>query len=192
MQQVNIEEFLPFIQMEVSECPKDVVLFQLKRALKDFTTETWAWNTWTDEDELLKDDTQLFLNVPNQSTAVGLIEARCDGSPYSLDNIIEMEGDVVVFAQPAEEDKTFTFNVALSPLHRAEYVPQWLFEKWGETIAHGCKWKLLNTVGQPWHDPKSASYQYKMFRQGISKAKAKKRFKGNTGRSNSVNPQTFV
>lgn len=148
MQVVKIDNFVPSIRAEVSNCPDEFIQNKVLQSIIDFCSESWAWNLWTDVQTLESDESEIYLNTPTQSVPVGVMAATKDGSDYSLNNI-KLEDDVVTIKQDFSKDVIFQFHIALKPSRLATVVPQWILEDYAETIAFGVKWKIFSMAGQP-------------------------------------------
>lgn len=64
-----------------------------------------------------------------------------------------------------------TMRVALAPLRSSTTVENFLYENWGEFIAHGANARLLSMIGHPWSNPNAAAYHQTRFRVGINQAR---------------------
>lgn len=70
-------------------------------------------------------------------------------------------------------------NVALKPTRASTTFPNWIFERYLETIAHGAKAKLLSIQKKPYTDLTLAAMHAQAFLNGISEAKVRMA-RGNT------------
>ena len=64
-----------------------------------------------------------------------------------------------------------TMRVALVPLRSATTIADFLYENWGEFIAHGASARLLSMINRPWSNPNAAAYHRTRFQVGVNQAR---------------------
>ena len=61
-------------------------------------------------------------------------------------------------------------NAALKPTRSSTTFPDWIYERYVETLAHGAKHRLMVVPGKPYSNEKAAAYHLTMFNGGIGEA----------------------
>jgi len=81
-------------------------------------------------------------------------------------------------------------EAALRPTMDATTLPDWLYDSWSETIAHGALMRLHAMPGKVWADPQTVSMHRAKFKEGISRAKSRT-MKSFAKQGKTVQPRSF-
>lgn len=80
------------------------------------------------------------------------------------------DGRIGLALAPSETGN-LRIKAALKPTRAATTFPQWIFERYIETIAHGAKWKVMSIPKKPYSDAAMAAYHRGEFYDLIAEAK---------------------
>ena len=61
-------------------------------------------------------------------------------------------------------------NAALKPTRTAATFPDWIYQRYSETIAHGAKGRLMLVAGKPYTNKQAGAYHMQQFYGGVSEA----------------------
>lgn len=77
----------------------------------------------------------------------------------------------VGLAMPPGSSGNLRILAALKPTRASTTFPQWIFERYIETIAHGAKWKIMMIPKKPYSDPTLGAWHGDMFNSLIGEAR---------------------
>lgn len=72
---------------------------------------------------------------------------------------------------PSVSDEEIKVEPAVAPLRTTSEFPDWVFEKYAETLSHGALEKLLKIPGQGWSDDGRSVHYKKLFDKGWNDAR---------------------
>jgi len=82
-------------------------------------------------------------------------------------------------------------GLIMKPSRDAAGVPDWIFEQWAETIAHGAKARLMGMKGRDWYAPSEATDEQADFDLGVKDATIRAN-KGHSRQNTKVQMRPFA
>lgn len=186
--------FFPLILTEVPLAPPPIVEAQLRRAAIEFCTATQVWVDDTTPNNVVAGTGTYALSTADTDAAVcGVSQLWYNGALLKFIPLAQMRrysshwpsdsGAVEGFTQLSEAEVTLykipTVTIASGIKARAVFrpsltsvgVPDWIGEKYFDTLVNGAKARLLGMVAAPWANDKAASL-YSSLYKGDSMATA--------------------
>lgn len=174
------KDFFPLILPEVADCPEPVVEAHLRRTAIEFANDTAVWTADADPISVVAGQGTYDLDSPETDSVVcGVSELWYAGKRIKFIPLAQMrrygthwpsdKGEVVGFTQRTENTVTLyktptaalanaiNATVILRPSPTAAGVPDWLGQKYMDTLVAGAKARLMAMVGMPWSHAQGAT-----------------------------------
>lgn len=159
---VRLEDYLSEIMMELAGCPNVIALQALRKAVRDFQTETEIWNQDITVD-LVSGTLKYKLQPSYEASVLRVFKVTLDGT------ILQPEDYELNFDQITDTDyrefelelindplKTVTdglvVNVILCSFIKAIDIPEYFFDRWGDAIMAKAKSDLMMQPKKPYGD----------------------------------------
>jgi len=189
-------QFLPYIQPNVQGCPLAILNSALASTLLDFCERSQLWTRISEKTSVIPNVPRYTFMPEEQAVAVEASLALCEGRPLiqtTLDALNTEEPDwrsktgrvptkffmdtshsIRLYPEPTEliEDG-LQVQISMKPKRDAKELPDFLYENWAETIAHGTLARLFAMSGKDWANPQLVGYHSDEYRAGLSRAKTK-------------------
>lgn len=184
--------FLPYVLPHVAGCPDVAARAEILRTMIRFCEETRVWKAIMPGMDVEAGVAEYAVPCPTDA-ALALVEqvwvdgveippATVDAVAAGYENWITEEGTPLCYVQLAPDVLTLVpkptvdaveslvIRGCFKPSRSAATVPDFLFERYAETIGFGAAANLLNTPGRPWFDPKSAAACMVRYEAGLDRA----------------------
>lgn len=173
-----LADFLPLVLPQVTGCSSLMAEQKVRLACRTFCTRTRVWRA-TDTVAVLAGVATPAIVVPAESTLYEVERVWFEGreipaEAYTARNPGHTDSLVVAMKLPdqlvlkAPQDGTFEISTILQPSIDAAEVPDFLFEKFGESIAAGALADLLSMAGVAWANPQAAMIQAAKFEDALN------------------------
>lgn len=169
----DLADFLRWVQPYATACPEPVAENHIRIAARDFCAATRCWRFVT---SVPVTDAPEVACVPPDAALLEIEEAQFDGRVLERvryidthdvagnpSHITQIEPDSVRIHPHAVG--SLTLSLFLQPAQHADRVPDFLYDRWAETIGDGALAGILELPGQPYSDPVAASYRRARFEQ---------------------------
>lgn len=180
-------DILTPILVQVPGCPTALVEQAIKQAATEFYEQTWCWRQRLPEVVASDSDVQI-LTPPAGTAAIALV---CLEHKGRLPRYDFWPPRAIKFAEELKEHQTFVPIAVLKPSNDAVAVPSGHPALWQDAWEQGALWRLRIQAGQPWYNPQEAARNELLFHQAKI-AERQKQSTGNTGRSITVTPYSFM
>jgi len=165
-----MDRFTKHIMPQVPGCPKAVIEAEVLRAAIQFCSDSWIWQSKSEETVSAGDD-EIALDLPDNASMAG-VNIAIDGIEI---NSYTLDGTDVILDDAVTEDTIFEVTVFLAPSRAAVELPDILYNEWFTGIESGARALLMVMPEKPWSNPQLAlANQQQMFVE-IGKAKMKAR-----------------
>ena len=191
---MKLSAFYPLVLPLVPGCPEVTVDHAVVRAAAEFCRETGVWRL-TDRLFTTKADESDYEIFPAESNTriEWLEEVEVAGTRIKESAIREPAADAtgepvqyflagprtVRLLPTPDAAYAVTGAIVMAPTLSATAIDDTLFEDWAETIASGALMRLTTMPGA-WGSPDLARYHNKLFRRGVTGARARKLRAGTT------------
>lgn len=170
------EDFTPSLSIHVTQCPRVVMLNAIKTMVRQFLEQSNVWVYEVMPVQVDPTSKQLFLPIPQFSYInkvwslfgqKGITSYRYDDPKHHITEDNQLVID--------ENDRTQTLEliVSLSLTQNALACPDFLYEKYMDSIVHGAAYYLMMMPNQQWSNPDLAQYHYQQFLAGVEQAQSK-------------------
>lgn len=193
------EDFLSEVMPYVENCPLPVAKNHIKNAAIEFCQRTALWHhefdqinvtanihtyelhTELDTDEVIssidyayltEDSGETHLNVTTEDTLKNNIKVWRTLTATKPNSIMMIDTENCRLYPIPEEDisNSLVVGVIMKPSRDSAGVPDWIFEQWAETIAHGAKARLMGMKGRNWYAPEEGADEQTDFDRGVTDA----------------------
>lgn len=208
-----IQDIYPYIMPSVQGCPTAIVKNALRHAINEFCEKTQIWRVAFAPMDLVKDQSEYTVTVPVGTVMVSPVyvaafnnilsptniedlDQTCSGWRVSVANtplmyFVDNNSTLQLVPTPAEDAVgALSVEAALKMDLNSDTIPDWMFQNWVETLAHGALMRLHAMPGHVWTDTNTVAYHKSKFRDGISRAKSKT-MKSFSKQSKTVQPRQF-
>jgi hypothetical protein len=193
---MTLDGFLPYVLSEVIGCPDPTARLAIVSAAAEFCRESRAWSEIQDPVMLSEGVRDYDLEMPPQSYALTVLSIHIGSrklTPVSMDqlayvlpnwqtaiapepthyNSAQERGSVRVFPIPTDVVTQFglVMRVAYVPTMSATTLPDFLGQRYMETIAAGAKARLMTTPGQVFSNANLGSFYRTQFDNAIVNAR---------------------
>ena len=209
----NIQDLYPYVMPAVQGCPTNLVKNALRHAINEFCEKTLIWRSSFAPMDLIKDqstytmtapvgtvvEAPVYVSVHNnilRPTNIEDLDQTCSGWRLSSANTplmyyVDNNSELILVPTPSEDAAgELSVEAALKMDLTSDTLPDWMFQNWVETLAHGALMRLHAMPGHVWTDANTVAYHKSKFRDGISRAKAKT-MKSFSRQSKTVQPRQF-
>jgi len=196
MANVNWNQFHEYIMPNVQGCPLAIVNNAIKSSAIEFCERSLLWRLDAEPIDVTAGESRYSFLPPDGSRVIRVTHAVLNGLtlvPVSRKELNDAYIDWKTFEQtsprmffmdtptsitlvgkPIEDSASgLRVQVALKPSRSATNCPDFLYEDWAETIAHGALYRLHSMVGKEWAKVDTVAEHYSRYRDGISRAKSK-------------------
>lgn len=169
------EDFTQSLSIHVSQCPRVVMINAIKTMVRQFLEQSNVWVYEIMPVQVEPDTTQLFLPIPQFSYIhkVWSLYGQNGVKSYRHDkpkHHITQDNQLVI--DESINSTTLNLIVSLSLNQNALSCPDFIFEKYLDSIVHGSAYYLMMMPNQQWSNPDLAQYHYQQFMSGVEKAKS--------------------
>lgn len=190
----KIEEFLPEVLIELNQVPRPLALYTIKAVLREFTQAS-HWLRFPIETPYIAGFSEVEIDMPTGEytlNKVFYLEGadgqeiapitvpelaayssgwRNDTCKYPRFYMMSFNDVLTLYPRPTSAG---TLRGVMSVMTRRDvstFSDSSILDKWIETIGYGAKARLMAKPGEPWTNPEMASVYFKMFKEGIGRAK---------------------
>lgn len=196
----SYDSFLPWVLTNVPGVPEVAAIQGLRDASIQFCEQTLIHQVDHDPVTVIANTVDYDLETPVSGTRVHkIMRAWFQGSelrPEAPDQVNSpsiynqniggvttnktkpqtfIQKDWATFSVFPIPDQTYpnsvTLRIALAPLRSATSCEDFLYQNWGEAIAHGASARLLAMPGKSWSNPNAAAYHQTQYQIGINQAR---------------------
>lgn len=185
---IAIDEFIPMTAPSLPGCPDFSIKLALAAAASEFCARSLVWRIDADEDQTTAGES-VFQYGGLTGSIVKVISLEMDGAELEQvgdrDQSINagaetgkptkfafVEDDSIRFYPSPDGTYSFKAFLALKPALSATRIERFLYERWGEYIASGAMYRLMQIPGKEWSNPGLAAFHLDRFERGIGKAGA--------------------
>lgn len=193
-----LKDFHGDIFPNVQGCPTGVLNNALRSTLIDFCRASRLWKLESPLTDVTAGEPRYKFSPQDGVRVVTVDYAAFEGShltktsQHDLDQDGSMRGwrdmestspnkfyidnpDMLRLVPTPSEDKSAALKlfVSVTPTRDASDVPDWLYEDWGTTIAHGTLARLHAMANRVWADPSLVAFHDQQYRAGLSRAKTR-------------------
>jgi hypothetical protein len=160
------EAFMPELLTFAPGCPIPLAESKVRQAAIEFFRRTRAWVEWLDPVTTLASASTDYPMVNASGADVARIEqATLDGRPLGVVSYPGADKDVSELGLISHDLKTFRLGgivaagllvqvqAALIPSRTSTVIPDALFEKYADSIAHGARAKILSIPNTAFYNP---------------------------------------
>lgn len=182
-----LEDLLPRILPRVPNCAEPLALQAIRTAAMEFCERSRLWRS-QDAFTITADDDYAAVCVPYGAVLFEIESARFAGLPLDPVSISWLDGNIVgwrtktataakwltqtepdtVRVVPAAEGE-LDLSLILKPSDEAEYLPDWMIQSHGRTLADGALAEIMMLPGQPFTNPNLSDYHRNRFDQELAK-----------------------
>jgi len=189
---VAITDFIPAVQLEVSNCPRVVMIDAVRQVLIDFCTRSRFWRYECDALVTVYGVREYELDIPVQTECVSIRTLSFDARPLtekSIDWLDENEPNwrtmtgrpsyyglrdpnTILLDRAPGADYEITATVALQPSETALTCGDILFERCRDAIANGAISRLKGMTDKPWSDENGEAKKRGLYEMKLSEFKS--------------------
>lgn len=183
-------EFIPTLSPHVKQCPQPVMLDALRRAGRDFCTQSKVWQETLDDVLIVPSEREIEVEHPDDARVVAPLDCYFDANPITARTSRQLareyqnwrlesgtplyltldNPDVMRLCPHPSVQGTLTPRVVLAPALDGDEVPDWLYEEHRDAINYGAA-AILKAIGnEAWTDLPGVAFHEDKFRDGINKA----------------------
>jgi hypothetical protein len=208
-----LKDLYPYVMPSVQGCPVSLVDNAIRSAVIDFCERTNMWKYSFPTTDVVGGQSSYTFTAPTNSViskptfvsvnSIPLIptneEDLDNTNPYwrsssTLQPIAYyMDYNSTLTLVPSPTDSITSgllMEAALKPTITTTTYPDWMFNNWAETLAHGALMRLHAMPGKVWADPSTVALHRAKFREGVSRAKSRT-MKSFAKQGKSVQPRSF-
>lgn len=188
MPTVGYDEFLPYVQSYVPECPTVVVEQHLAEAAARFCKETYIWRVDIEEDTTIAGESLYDIDVPAGTVLEAILQFEVDGAtinrvpdryiepnksdtPAKPDACAIYHGTQVRLYPPPDKAYTFRGVAAVKPSLTSGGVERFIYETYGRAIAFGAIAQLTAIPDKSWTNPTLSYDAGRAFHRGVDDAR---------------------
>lgn len=179
------ESYLPEVLIEIEECPEIIATDKIKQTVIDFCKRSLVWRydldpisvvATVDTYEAAADDFETVIgvtygylvdadgnNIPLTACSEDTLDAKND-STWRTDTgnvkyIMMAEPPYIKLVTIPDAAYTLYAGVWISPSRDSSEAPDFIYDKYLETIGHGARARILNMKTKPWYNPQAAQLE---------------------------------
>lgn len=208
-----LKDFHKEILPDVQGCPLSILNNALINTLIDFCRSSQVWKSESPYSSVEAEEPRYRFS-PNDGERVVSIDYAtykdrelAKTSAHTMDSnisewrvqtgttptsyYIDAPDMIRLIPTPSEDaDEVLKLFVTLCPTRAATEVPDWLYEDWASTIAHGTLAKLHAMSNKTWANPGISGWHERKYRNGVSMARSKN-LKSYLTISKEIQPRSF-
>ena len=187
-------QWLPYIQVNVPDCPRALIIEAVRQKAIEFCAKSRFWRKELDGFYTVVDDGEYELNTPVDSTISDLLVIKVNKEVLAPKTQDELESNYGLEWRESKGLPKFFFMkdmatvvlvpfpdvvypvrvlVALKPTQAAQGVDEIIFEEYKNVITHGALAYLQQMPEKSWSNPNMSVFYQGMFETEILKAKRK-------------------
>ena len=209
----TVQDFYPYVMPAVQGCPTAIAKNALRHAINEFCEKTSMWRYAFAPINLVADEDTYVLTCPTGTVLAAPVYVAVNDNillPTNIDDLdqgcsgwrvssataplmyyVDHASAITLVPTPSDSvTDALDIEAALKMSLTSDNCPDWLFQNWVETIAHGALMRLHAMPGHVWSDTNTVAYHRAKFRDGISRAKSKT-MKSFSKQSKTVQPRQF-
>ncbi len=214
------DDFLGEVMPYVENCPVPVAKNHIKNAAIEFCQRTALWrqeldriniteaiyvyelNTELSTDESISAINYAYITETSGETSLTIttedaLDARnsvwralTSTKPEAI-MMVDTENCRLYPIPEADISNSLIVGLIMKPSRDAAGVPDWIFEQWAETIAHGAKARLMGMKGRDWYSPEEGVDEQTDFDNGVHDATIRAN-KGHSRQNTQVQMRPFA
>lgn len=215
MKMIDIDEFLPDLLPELSNCPTPVVERRLREALIECCERAplWRWNH--PEIPVVADEVNYEFGTPIEESLVhSVLSLRVNGRPLTSSSDAELRqvigqkfgynvpdrGSIELLSVPRISSERLTQSprtrygieacLSIKPTRKATKVAQVIFDDYHSLIIAMTLSKAMNMVDRQWSNPKQSDMLYRRSEYLLGRAR-QQYDRGFTTKSQKLKPRSF-
>lgn len=209
----TIQNFYSSVMPAVQGCPTAMVDNAIRHSINEFCEKTMMWRATLPAFDVVANQSVYTLTMPADTALVGPVHVAVNNTALVVLNIDDLDslypnwrnttasapliyfmdnGNALNLVPTPVNDYVagLKMDVVLKVAETANTLPDWIFDNWAETIAHGALMRLHAMPGKVWADTNTVAYHKSKFREGISRAKSRT-MKSFSKQGKSVQPRQF-
>lgn len=197
MPEVSWDTRIDRIRMEVPQCPKELIISELKRVARDFCNLSRAYQFEVTDESILQLVSDYDIEVPNaQVEPVAVEYLTVDGVESYFKDLSWIQrfigngwrtrsaDDFRYYTQVQPRQITFpcvptvngtvgglNYRVSLRPTLDSTTIDEIFADEWQEALDAGTKAHLMYQDGKPWYRPKRGDGLFAMYRAERNRAR---------------------
>ncbi|WP_027179452.1 hypothetical protein [Maridesulfovibrio bastinii] len=190
MANVLWKTLVPYVQPEVTTCPKGTIINEIRRSAIVFCESSSVWEESLDQLFFPAGLDTAGLDAPHGARVFLVTELK------GKDGILDPRHDyyatasTVTLREKPSIDASYEVRALLKPTLSSDGMPEGLIEDWGLKIAYGAIASLKAMRGLEWEDLTGAQIKMKLFNDGIADARLS-RLHGGTNKPLRVRSRSF-
>ena len=188
MNTTALENLLVHVRPHVPNASDLTLLRELRSATIEFCRRSEVWDQTLSFPAVTVGEPYYELTTPDQSMIQVYHQVWLDGDEEPLDlatdeerlyytdnadpwGYLPVQGNALYLVPPPQTALGLRAKVSLIPTATADYVPQFLADRWGHEIAAGALARIMAIPGENTYRPDSVAYQRVLFDSAIADAK---------------------
>ncbi len=154
------------LRAEIVNCPDFVIERHAIRVLRDFCMRSHVWSE------------EITLTIPAGDDEGALVVTA--GEPFAVRSVEGVTGwryipkDTLALTDAVTEDTELEIEVSICPILTDTTVPEWLLDKYEDTIVYGVYARMMMQDNQAWTNPGMAMAYRAKYDIGVGGAKLDK------------------
>lgn len=193
MATVPYSQWLPYVLVNVPDCPRALVLEAIRQKTIEFCEKSRFWRTELDGFYTVATDSEYEITSPVDSTIADILLIKVNKQPLepmTQDDLEllysewrEVNGvpkyfflrdtSTAIFVPIPDAAYPVRLLVALKPTQAAHGVDEIIFEEYKEAIKHGALAYLTQMPEKSWSDPNMSVFYQNQFESGLMQAKSR-------------------
>ena len=195
MATVKYTDLLPEVLPNLAADPSEpVTVAAIKRACIQFCRESWVWKALPDPADLVAGETTYDLEARSGADVSAVINVTANGVPLKNRNSPWLDTELPGWRTTRATPKYYTqvntqqviiapvpdlnvtgglvMTLAMQPSQKATGLPDWLYNQYLYSLAHGALAYLMLMPGKAWTDRELGANYFKLFENAIADARA--------------------
>lgn len=209
----TLRDFYIHVTPSVQGCPVSLINNAIRSAAIEFCERTNMWKYSFPTQNIIALDYSYTVTPPTDAMLSKASYVEVAGlqvlptNEEDLDNLqylwrdatskqpqlyyMDYDNALILVPTPSETIANGLYvEAVLKPTMDATTLPDWLYDNWSETIAHGALMRLHAMPGKVWADPQTVSMHRAKFKEGITRAKSRT-MKSFAKQGKTVQPRSF-
>lgn len=185
-------DLTPELAVLVPHCPEPTQVTELRRAARQFCQDTRVWSRpfqltseqGVDRYQVEAEDDAAIVAIDWLSLAGRRLDGRNTGqmasrpghaAPGTPREYYQYPGGELVLDPVPDAEHVIDGAMSLQPRRKAEGLPEWLGDQWGDGIISLAAARLASMPGKDWTNPNTAQSQMMLYEREVRRAVQQKR-----------------
>jgi len=208
---VPYSQWLPYVQVNVPDCPRALIIEAVRQKVIEFCAKSRFWRKELDGFNTVATDSEYEITTPVDSTIADILKIKVNKEllePKTQDDLESLyqewrdvagqpkyfflrDTSTVVFSPIPDAVYTVRLLVALKPTQAAQGVDEIIFEEYKDAIKHGALAYLMQMPEKSWFSPDMSVFYGTQFESFIVSAKLRAEQGYNLRKTFRVKPNFF-